>query len=286
MLAASWPESIREPEEVLLVDRVQHRDGRPLDDLVFQGGNRERPLPTVRFGYVDSPGRQRPICSSLEPRAQVHDVAIEALLVGSPRQSIYAGCGILLEFEESLFEVFRIDVMQERGELLLLPLPCRLATCRTRSSACDTFSRSCARRVLCCSAFPLASALCSANSSAGCPASFIGFSATMVESGFPCPCVIGYGSSPSRCGPARYPVTGQTRDLPVPVQRVSTHARFFDHAGPSGTRARAPVRIAFHLRNSVGTRDMNLYGAQWLACVFAYRPFAVDLTGGHARLGG
>jgi len=48
MLAGSWPESIREPEEVLLVDRVQHRDGRPLDDLAFQGGNRERPLPTVR----------------------------------------------------------------------------------------------------------------------------------------------------------------------------------------------------------------------------------------------
>jgi hypothetical protein len=34
--------------------------------------------------------------------------------------------------------------------------------------------------------------------------------------------------------------------------------------GRPGTRAYAPVRIAFHLRNSVGTRDMNLYEAQWL----------------------
>ena len=28
--------------------------------------------------------------------------------------------------------------------------------------------------------------------------------------------------------------TGQTQDLPVPGQRASTHARFFDHAGSSG----------------------------------------------------
>ena len=55
--------------------------------------------------------------------------------------------------------------------------------------------------------------------------------------------------------------------------------------GRPGTRAHAPVRIAFHLRNSVGTRDMNLCGAQWLAYVFPYRRFAAALTGDHARLG-
>ena len=36
MLAAFGPESIREPEEIFLVDRVQHHDRRPLDDFVFQ----------------------------------------------------------------------------------------------------------------------------------------------------------------------------------------------------------------------------------------------------------
>jgi len=55
--------------------------------------------------------------------------------------------------------------------------------------------------------------------------------------------------------------------------------------GRPGTRAHAPVRIAFHLRNSVGTRDMNLCEAQWLACVLPYRRFAAVLTDGHARLG-
>ena len=47
--------------------------------------------------------------------------------------------------------------------------------------------------------------------------------------------------------------------------------------GRPGTRAHAPVRIAFHLRNSVGTRDINLCEAQWLAYVLPCRRFAVAL---------
>ena len=68
------------------------------------------------------------------------------------------------------------------------------ATCRMRSSACDTLTRLCARHVLCWSAFPLVSALGSTGSAAvrstadrsaaGCFASFAGFTATMTESDF------------------------------------------------------------------------------------------------------
>jgi hypothetical protein len=78
-----------------------------------------------------------------------------------------------------------------------------LATSRMRSSASVTLSRSCARRVLCWSAFPLVSALRSTGSAAGRPALFVGFTATMAEADFPRPWFIGYGSSPSRCGPGR-----------------------------------------------------------------------------------
>ena len=103
-----------------------------------------------------------------------------------------------------------------------------LATFRIRSSACDTLSRLCVRRVLCWSAFPLVPALRSAGSAAfGFAANrfgavrsalFAGFIATMAGSDFSCPCIIGYGSSPSRCGPP-YSRTlrhrgGQKRDLP------------------------------------------------------------------------
>ena len=67
---------------------------------------------------------------------------------------------------------------------------------------CDTFSRLCVRRVLCWLAFPLVPALGSPNSAADGSALFAGFIATMTESDFPRPCIIGYNSSPSRCGPA------------------------------------------------------------------------------------
>ncbi len=80
-----------------------------------------------------------------------------------------------------------------------------LAAYRTRSSACDTLSRSCARRMLCWLAFPLVPALGSTGSAAGFPALFAGFTATMAESDFSGLCIGGYGSSPSRHGPSGPP---------------------------------------------------------------------------------
>src|SRR5881392_3277863 len=79
-----------------------------------------------------------------------------------------------------------------------------------RSRACHTLIRFCARHVLCWPAFPLVPALRSPGSAATFPADasavdffalFAGFTATMAGSDFSCPCIIGYGSSPSRCGP-------------------------------------------------------------------------------------
>src|SRR5215208_2484428 len=122
-----------------------------------------------------------------------------------------------------------------------------VATCRMRSSACDTLTRLCARCVLCWFAFPLASALGSTGSAADRSALFVGFTATMAESDFLPPCFIGYGSSPSRCGPPPYYCAGgQRQDLPVPVQGASAHASVFDHAGPSWRSRLRAGRVAFH----------------------------------------
>jgi hypothetical protein len=88
------------------------------------------------------------------------------------------------------------------------------ATFRMRSSACDTLSRLCARHVLCWIAFPLVAALGSTGSAADRSALFVGFTATMAASDFPRPCIIGFGSSPSRCGPPASAGDGQTRDIP------------------------------------------------------------------------
>ena len=51
--------------------------------------------------------------------------------------------------------------------------------------------------------------------------------------------------------------------------------------GRTAARAVAPVHIAFHYCNGVGTRDHKSYAAQWLACALPYRRFAIA----GARLG-
>jgi hypothetical protein len=52
VLATFWSEPVAEAEEVLLINGIQHRDGRPLDDLVLQGRDRERALFPIRLRYV------------------------------------------------------------------------------------------------------------------------------------------------------------------------------------------------------------------------------------------
>jgi hypothetical protein len=55
MSTATGPEPIREPEEVFLIDRIEYRGHRPLDDLVLQCGDRKRALSSVRFWDIDPP---------------------------------------------------------------------------------------------------------------------------------------------------------------------------------------------------------------------------------------
>src|SRR6202011_85874 len=109
-----------------LVDRVQHRSRCPLDDLVLQCRNCKRALSAIRLGYVDPPARLCPIRSPMDPCMQILKIALEVCLIVPPFQAVHSRCRAPFEFEERLFEVIRADVMEERGERLLLPLPCYL----------------------------------------------------------------------------------------------------------------------------------------------------------------
>jgi hypothetical protein len=62
----------------------------------------------------------------MDASMQILKIALKVLLVVPTCQPIHTSCSILLEFRESFFEVISTDVMEERGELLLLPLPCNL----------------------------------------------------------------------------------------------------------------------------------------------------------------
>jgi len=123
MLATLGPETIREPEEILLVDRVQHGDCCPLDDLVLKSRDRERALPPIRLRYVPPPGRQCPVRSPMDPSMQVLNPAIEVCFVVLPCQPIDARGGLSPESEEGCPQGFRAEMVVERREPFLLPLP-------------------------------------------------------------------------------------------------------------------------------------------------------------------
>src|SRR3977135_2331348 len=115
-----------------------------------------------------------------------------------------------------------------------------LATCRMRSSPCDTVARFCARSVLCWLAFPSDPALGSTDSAADRSAAFTGFTATTAGSDFSRSCIIGYGSSPSRCGPwgrrVHRPNVRPPRFRRLPFVRDV----FFDHGRASVPRIAGP----------------------------------------------
>src|SRR6195256_2050088 len=115
-----------------------------------------------------------------------------------------------------------------------------LATCRMRSSPCDTVARFFARSVLCWLAFPSAPALGSTDSAADRSAAFTGFTATTAGSDFSRSCIIGYGSSPSRCGPwgrrVHRPNVRPPRFRRLPFVRDV----FFDHGRASVPRIAGP----------------------------------------------
>ena len=107
---------------------------------------------------------------------QISEVSVKVCFIGLPRQPIDArGPSRLKDATLSMSML-----MWWRSAVNLSFFRC-LATCRTRSSAWDTLSRSCGR---CWLAFPLAPALGSTGSAAFAPALFVGSLATMAESDF------------------------------------------------------------------------------------------------------
>ena len=55
--------------------------------------------------------------------------------------------------------------------------------------------------------------------------------------------------------------------------------------GCSGACVSAPDHVAFRRFDSVGTRNISTFAAQWLACTLPYRRFADILADACARLG-
>ncbi len=70
MLVASWPEPIRDAEEVGFVDVVEYFHRRSLYEFVFERRDAERSLPPVRLRNVHPTHRLSPVRSALQPMGE------------------------------------------------------------------------------------------------------------------------------------------------------------------------------------------------------------------------
>ena len=152
-----------------------------------------------------------------------------------------------------------------------------LAACRTRSSAWDTLSRFCARRVLCCPVFPSVPALGSTGSAPGCPALFVSFTATMAGSDFS-------ASVHHRLRLLAFPMRtrcdtpGRAGDLPVPGKERPCMPGSPTTPDRRRLALTPPPVLPSAYSNASAPGTISPFAAQWLACTLPCRRFA-----GHPR---
>jgi site-specific DNA recombinase len=118
------PESVREADEVDLVDGTEHFSYGTLDNLVFQCRNAERSLPTIRFGDIHAAHRFRPVLSAVDAVAQVLQLLGQTLFVRRYGFPVDSRCRSALEPTERSFERLDIHVVQQRRESGLLISAC------------------------------------------------------------------------------------------------------------------------------------------------------------------
>src|SRR3981189_2768172 len=216
--------------------------------------------------------------SPMDASMQVLKIALRGLLAVPTCQPVHSSCSILLEFRECLCEVSNTDVMEERGELLLFPLPC---------------------------SFPYAGQRLGTGSPVLCPARAL---LTHIPLG-PRPWLHQLRSRLPGFVRRLHSYYGEVRLLTIVHHRLrllafptrTSAARMLalaDHEfsrfpskerahmpvskttpGRLGARVIAPIRVAFRHRNDVGTQDEGTFAAQWLAYALPCQRFANTLTG-------
>src|SRR6202049_2603580 len=135
VLAASRSESVREAEEILLVDGLQNVHDGLLDDLVFQAQNAEWPLGAVRLRDVCPSGRARPIAAPMHSIVQVLEFLFEGFSISLPCHTIDSGRSVTREREIAPLQEIGGDVMQQCRE------PYRLALSRRLAHGCQSVRR-------------------------------------------------------------------------------------------------------------------------------------------------
>ena len=140
---APWAEAIGAVKKILLVDGVKHHGDRPLEHLIFEGGNPDRAQGCAcAFRDIHAPYRWGNVSARLETREQRLQVRWEVRCRGLGRLAIDPDRAIFPGTAKRFVQEGPIDVMGERGEDPLrsfsgqccYPLEFRGDGCRTRCS--------------------------------------------------------------------------------------------------------------------------------------------------------
>ena len=124
---APRPEPAGETREIRLADGVQHPGDSPLDNLVLQRRDAERPQPPVRLRDVHPPARRRPVTPLLHPLMQVQEISLQVPPPGTPRHPDCPRRGLRADRPAGLPQAAHRDMAQKRREPCLF-IPYRYLT--------------------------------------------------------------------------------------------------------------------------------------------------------------
>src|ERR1017187_24638 len=90
MRTPSWPKPIRKASKVHLVNLIEDRDHRLLDDLVLQRRDAQRTLPPVGLRYIHSPRRLCPVRSPVYTPMEIGEPIFQSVLILAPLHAVYS----------------------------------------------------------------------------------------------------------------------------------------------------------------------------------------------------
>jgi len=112
---ASRAEAVRAGQEVLLVHGLQDHRDRPLEELVLEGRDPDRPsLATVTFRDVDPLHGRRSVAARLQATQQRVQILIQVRAVVAARLAIHSDRSVLPGASVGFAEKIRVDVVGER----------------------------------------------------------------------------------------------------------------------------------------------------------------------------
>src|ERR1035441_7716968 len=97
MRAAAWPKPVRKASKVHLVNLIEDRDHRLLNDFVFQRGDAQWTLPPIGLRYIHSSRGLYPVRSTMHPALEILEPVFQAVRILAPTHAVYSRSRVPLQ---------------------------------------------------------------------------------------------------------------------------------------------------------------------------------------------